>query len=58
MGVARAHGGWNTNLLSDDGRFDPVSNNAVLNGIPVEVSPAAPVLPKRMAAPRSIPSLS
>jgi hypothetical protein len=40
MGVARAHGGWNTNLLSDDDRFDPVSNNAVLNGIPVEVSPA------------------
>ena len=58
MGVARAHGGWNTNLLSDDDRFDPVSNNAVLNGIPVEVSPAPPVLSKRMAAPKSIPSVS
>jgi anaerobic selenocysteine-containing dehydrogenase len=40
MDVARAHSGWNTNLLSDDDHFDPVSNNAVLNGIAVEVSPA------------------
>jgi len=39
MGVARAHGGVNSNVLSDDESFDPLSNNAVLNGIPVEVSP-------------------
>jgi anaerobic selenocysteine-containing dehydrogenase len=38
MGVARANGGLNSNLLSDDECFDPLSNNAVLNGIPVEVS--------------------
>ncbi len=39
MDVARAHGGLNSNVLSDDDRFDPVSNNAVLNGIPVDVLP-------------------
>jgi anaerobic selenocysteine-containing dehydrogenase len=39
MGVAKTHGGLNSNVLSDDERFDPLSNNAVLNGIPVEVSP-------------------
>jgi hypothetical protein len=38
MGLARAHGGVNSNLLSDDEFYDPLSNNAVLNGIPVEVS--------------------
>ncbi|MCF8142907.1 MAG: molybdopterin-dependent oxidoreductase [Deltaproteobacteria bacterium] len=38
MDVARVHGGVNANLLSDDECFDPLSNNAVLNGIPVEVS--------------------
>jgi len=37
MDVARAHGGINSNILSDDQCFDPLSNNAVLNGIPVEV---------------------
>jgi len=39
MGVARTHGGYNSNILTDDARFDPLSGNAVLNGIPVEVSP-------------------
>ena len=38
MAVAKAHGGLNSNILSDDDRYDPLSNNAVLNGIPVEVS--------------------
>ncbi len=42
MEVARAHGGLNSNILSDDESFDPLSNNAVLNGIPVEVSPHTP----------------
>ena len=30
--------GVNTNLLADEGLFDPVSGNAVLNGIPVAVT--------------------
>jgi anaerobic selenocysteine-containing dehydrogenase len=38
LAVAREHAGVNTNVLSDDELFDPVSGNAVLNGIPVEVS--------------------
>jgi anaerobic selenocysteine-containing dehydrogenase len=40
MDVAKACGGSNSNLLSDDRCFDPLSNNAVLNGIPVTVSAA------------------
>jgi anaerobic selenocysteine-containing dehydrogenase len=40
MEVARAHAGVNSNLLADEELFDPVSGNAVLNGIPVAVSPA------------------
>ncbi|MDZ7700240.1 MAG: molybdopterin-dependent oxidoreductase [Deltaproteobacteria bacterium] len=38
MKVAKAHGGLNSNVLSDDNRYDPLSNNAVLNGIPVKIS--------------------
>jgi anaerobic selenocysteine-containing dehydrogenase len=40
LSVARRHAGVNTNLLADDELIDPVSGNAVLNGIPVEVAPA------------------
>jgi anaerobic selenocysteine-containing dehydrogenase len=41
LSVARqASAGVNTNLLTDDLRIDPLSGNAVLNGVPVEVSPA------------------
>jgi anaerobic selenocysteine-containing dehydrogenase len=40
MSVARAHAGVNSNLLADADLFDPVSGNAVLNGIPVSVSSA------------------
>jgi anaerobic selenocysteine-containing dehydrogenase len=32
--------GVNSNLLADDELFDPISGNAVLNGIPVTVAPA------------------
>ena len=39
MDVARANAGVNSNLLADDQLFDPLSGNAVLNGIPVEVAP-------------------
>jgi hypothetical protein len=38
--VASAHGGVNSNLLSDESVLDPLSGNAVLNGIPVSVAPA------------------
>ena len=37
LSVARAHAGVNSNLLADETLFDPISGNAVLNGIPVEV---------------------
>ncbi len=40
MAVAQAHAGVNSNLLADDGRYDELSGNAVLNGIPVQVAPA------------------
>jgi anaerobic selenocysteine-containing dehydrogenase len=38
--VAAQHAGANSNVLADDQLVDPVSGNAVLNGIPVELSPA------------------
>jgi anaerobic selenocysteine-containing dehydrogenase len=37
MAVAQEHAGVNSNLLTDEERFDALSGNAVLNGIPVEV---------------------
>jgi anaerobic selenocysteine-containing dehydrogenase len=40
MRVASEHAGVNSNLLADEELFDPVSGNAVLNGIPVSVVPA------------------
>jgi anaerobic selenocysteine-containing dehydrogenase len=40
LGVASRHAGANSNLLADDQLVDPVSGNAVLNGIPVELAPA------------------
>jgi anaerobic selenocysteine-containing dehydrogenase len=45
MAVAQAHAGVNANLLADDGHYDELSGNAVLNGIPVQVAPAGPGLP-------------
>ena len=43
-GVAHASGvastpGVNSNALADENLVDPLSGNAVLNGIPVEVAP-------------------
>ncbi len=32
--------GVNSNVLAGSGLFDPLSGNAVLNGIPVELAPA------------------
>ncbi|MEX2292306.1 MAG: molybdopterin oxidoreductase family protein [Acidimicrobiales bacterium] len=40
MGVAQEHAGVNSNLLADERLFDPISGNAVLNGIPVQVTRA------------------
>jgi anaerobic selenocysteine-containing dehydrogenase len=44
MGVARAHAGVNSNVLTDEDVVEPLTGTAVLNGIPVVVTPvAAPV---------------
>jgi anaerobic selenocysteine-containing dehydrogenase len=44
MSVARTHAGSNSNTLADETLIDPLSGNAVLNGIPVELAPVhAPV---------------
>jgi hypothetical protein len=40
MDIARANAGVNSNVLADEELFDPLSGNAVLNGVPVEVTPA------------------
>ena len=40
LSVAREHAGVNNNLLAPGHLTDPLSNNAVVNGIPVEVAPA------------------
>jgi hypothetical protein len=39
LNIATAHAGVNSNILADDMAIDPLSGNAVLNGIPVKVSP-------------------
>jgi anaerobic selenocysteine-containing dehydrogenase len=39
LSVAASHPGANSNLLADEHAIDPLSGNAVLNGIPVEVAP-------------------
>jgi anaerobic selenocysteine-containing dehydrogenase len=40
LSVAADHSGVNSNVLTDGSIIDPLSGNAVLNGIPVEVVPA------------------
>jgi anaerobic selenocysteine-containing dehydrogenase len=40
LSVAGRRPGVNSNLLSDEALLDTLSGNAVLNGIPVEISPA------------------
>jgi anaerobic selenocysteine-containing dehydrogenase len=40
MGIAHEHAGVNTNILTDENLMDVPSGNAVLNGIPVTVTPA------------------
>src|SRR2546421_2442839 len=41
--IATEHAGVNTNVLTDEEEVDPLSGNAVLNGIPVVVQEAYPV---------------
>ncbi|HKG36760.1 MAG TPA: molybdopterin oxidoreductase family protein [Solirubrobacterales bacterium] len=41
LGVASEHAGANSNRLSREDLIDPLSGNAVLNGIPVELAPVA-----------------
>ncbi len=41
LGVAATRPGVNSNVLTDGAALDPLSGNAILNGIPVEVSPVA-----------------
>jgi anaerobic selenocysteine-containing dehydrogenase len=45
MEVAREHAGVNSNLLADESQIDPVSGNAVLNGIQVELAPVTAPAP-------------
>jgi anaerobic selenocysteine-containing dehydrogenase len=40
MSIASEHAGVNTNILTDEGEVDPLSGNAVLNGIPVTIGRA------------------
>jgi anaerobic selenocysteine-containing dehydrogenase len=40
LATAAAHAGVNSNVLTDPAPLDPLSGTAVLNGIPVTVSPA------------------
>ena len=40
LAVANRHPGVNSNLLADPSAIEPLSGNAIVNGIPVEVSPA------------------
>jgi hypothetical protein len=45
MSVATAHAGTNSNVLADELLIDPLSGNAVLNGIPVELVPVEAAVP-------------
>ena len=45
MTVASAYAGTNSNVLADEELIDPLSGNAVLNGIPVEVAPVEAAVP-------------
>ena len=40
LSVAAEHAGVNSNLLADESMVEPLSGNAILNGIPVEIAPA------------------
>src|SRR5260221_5962884 len=44
MHIASEHAGVNTNILTDEAGVDPLSGNAILNGIPVKVFKRNPSL--------------
>ena len=50
LSVAAEHAGANSNLLADERLIDPLSGNAVLNGIPVELSPVRSEEPTAVAS--------
>jgi anaerobic selenocysteine-containing dehydrogenase len=50
LSVAASHPGVNSNLLADETLIEPLSGNAVLNGIPVEVALLAATEPAAVAA--------
>jgi anaerobic selenocysteine-containing dehydrogenase len=56
MGVAAANAGVNSNLLADELEVDPLSGNAVLNGIPVEIRPVEADAPVSSAAGAGVPA--
>jgi anaerobic selenocysteine-containing dehydrogenase len=49
LSVAAEHAGANSNLLADETLIDPLSGNAALNGIPVEVVPVRSAAPAPVA---------
>jgi hypothetical protein len=40
--VAREHAGVNVNAVTDEQEIDPLSGNAVFNGVPVTLTPVLP----------------
>ena len=46
MGVARAHAGINSNILTDESVVEPLTGTAILNGIPVTVAPLGAAAPE------------
>jgi anaerobic selenocysteine-containing dehydrogenase len=46
MGVARAHAGINSNVLTDESVVEPLTGTAVLNGIPVTITPVGAAAPQ------------
>jgi anaerobic selenocysteine-containing dehydrogenase len=51
MRVASEHAGVNANILSDETAVDPLSGNAILNGIPVAVTKALAATPQKKSEP-------
>jgi anaerobic selenocysteine-containing dehydrogenase len=47
LSVAREHAGVNCNLLTGTAEVEPLSGNAILNGVPVEVSPVQSLVASR-----------
>jgi anaerobic selenocysteine-containing dehydrogenase len=49
LSVAAEHAGANSNTLADETLIDPLSGNAALNGIPVEIAPVRSAVPSPVA---------